>query len=99
MGQLVFRMEHHGATHSPDHISVFFPERGVLYGGCAVRHGDSLGNVREAKDYASWHAAMLRLQSYRPRIVVPGHEAGYDPALLANTVRLLERELATLPGE
>lgn len=99
MGAIEVELEHHGSTHSPDHIGVFFPGVRVLYGGCAVRHGDSLGNVREAEDYAAWLAATRRLQTFGARLVVPGHESRYAPDLLENTVRLLEREIARDPAK
>ncbi|MEZ4273566.1 MAG: MBL fold metallo-hydrolase [Myxococcota bacterium] len=92
-GMLAFRLQHHGPTHSPDHISVYFPKERVLYGGCAVRHGDTLGNIREAKNFSNWRHAILQMQAFKPQVVVPGHDSNYTPELLNNTVKLLDDQI------
>ncbi len=87
------RLLHPGAAHSPDNIVVFFPRRGVLFGGCMIKGGASLGNLTDA-DLQSWPAAIGRLQALSPRVVVPGHDERLDPGQLDNTLRLLAQEAA-----
>lgn len=82
-----------GPAHSADNVVAWFPERRVLYGGCAVKGGDDLGYLGEA-DLEHWDAALDRLVALDPAIVVPGHGPRSDPELLANTRRLVARERA-----
>lgn len=79
---------HPGAAHTADNIVVWLPRRGVLFGGCMVKAGDDLGYMGEAH-LDTWGAAIERLQALGPRWVVPGHGPSVDPALLANTARLV----------
>lgn len=80
-----------GAAHSPDNIVTWFPESGVLFGGCMVKGGDSLGYLGDA-DLETYPAAVQALQRLDPRIVVPGHGIRTDAEQLGNTLRLLELE-------
>jgi glyoxylase-like metal-dependent hydrolase (beta-lactamase superfamily II) len=82
------RVVHPGPAHSPDNVVVFFPDRGLLFGGCMVKGGPSLGNLGDA-DVARWPEAIRILQGLRPTIVVPGHESRLDPAQLDHTLALL----------
>ncbi len=81
---------HPGAAHSPDNILVFFPDRGVLFGGCMIKDGDSTGNVAEA-DLRSWRDAVEVAAELDPRWVVPGHGTEFGPGLIANTRELVRR--------
>jgi len=83
---------HPGHAHSADNIVAWFPQRGLLFGGCMVKDGDSLGYMGEA-DVASWGPAVARLQALGARVVVPGHGPRTDPGLLDNTARLVLEEL------
>jgi glyoxylase-like metal-dependent hydrolase (beta-lactamase superfamily II) len=82
------RIFHPGAAHSIDNVVVFFPSRALLFGGCMVRSGDSLGPA-EGADYAQWPSAIARLQSLQPKLVVPGHGARFDAKQLDDTLELL----------
>lgn len=77
-----------GAAHSPDNLVVWLPERTLLYGGCMVRAGLSLGNLGDA-DVRSWPAAIGVLQKLGAGIVIPGHGGRTDPGLLDHTLELL----------
>lgn len=79
-----------GPAHSPDNLVVWLPARGVLFGSCLVRSGDSLGPLDDA-DLDGWPAAVRRLQQLHPAIVVPGHGDRTDPALLPHTLALLAK--------
>jgi len=82
------RIFHPGAAHSIDNVVVFFPSRALLFGGCMVRSGDSLGPA-DGADYAQWPSAIARLQSLQPALVVPGHGARFDAQQLDGTLALL----------
>jgi metallo-beta-lactamase class B len=82
------RVIHPGPAHSRDNVVVFLPDRGILFGGCMVKGGPSLGYLGDA-DVAHWPAAIRALQALRPTIVVPGHAGRLDPGQLDNTLALL----------
>jgi glyoxylase-like metal-dependent hydrolase (beta-lactamase superfamily II) len=77
-----------GETHSPDNTAVFFPERGLLFGGCMILAGDSVGNTADA-NMATWADAVASLRQLRPDVVVPGHGLRFDPGLIQHTIDLL----------
>ncbi|MBI2893909.1 MAG: polysaccharide deacetylase family protein [Deltaproteobacteria bacterium] len=79
-----------GAAHSPDNVVVWFARDRILFGGCMIRGGDSLGYLGDA-DVPSWAAALDRLDRFDPAFVVPGHGDRFDPGLVAAT-RALVRE-------
>ena len=80
-----------GAGHSRDNLFVWVPEAKLLFGGCSVRSPDfpGLGNTRDA-DIQNWPIAIKHVQQKYPdaKIVVPGHGAVADEALLAYTLEL-----------
>jgi glyoxylase-like metal-dependent hydrolase (beta-lactamase superfamily II) len=80
-----------GAAHSPDNVVTWFPETRILFGGCMVKGGDSLGYLGDA-DLETYPAAVQALRELSPRIVVPGHGDRTDVAQLDNTLRLVELE-------
>jgi metallo-beta-lactamase class B len=73
-----------GAAHSPDNVVTWFPEARLLFGGCMIKGGDSLGYLGDA-DLASYAGAVERLITLAPRIVVPGHGDRTDPGQLEHT--------------
>lgn len=87
-----------GAAHSADNVAIYFPSRGVVFGGCMVRSGDSLGPIEQA-DLQQWGAAIEALQGLAPLVVIPGHGIRYDAAMLENTRALLSaaRESVAAP--
>jgi glyoxylase-like metal-dependent hydrolase (beta-lactamase superfamily II) len=87
-----------GAAHSPDNVVVFLPRRSVLFAGCMVKGGGSLGFIGDA-DLRSWPQAIERLKALAPKIVVPGHEQRLDPAQLDHTLQLLAEQAADATGE
>lgn len=82
-----------GAAHSPDNLVVWMPQRKLLYGGCMVRAGRSLGNLSDA-DVHSWPGAIEAMQKLGAEIVIPGHGDRTDPGLLDHTLELLGRSSA-----
>lgn len=78
-----------GRGHSPDNVVTWFPDAGVLFGGCMVKGGDDLGWLGDA-DTQAWPAANSALIDLGARVVVPGHGERTDPGSLDNTGRLLD---------
>jgi len=82
-----------GAGHAPDNVVTWFPELGVLFGGCMVKGGDDLGNLGDA-DVSTWPDAMRALEALKPAVVVPGHGDRIDAAMLAHTRAMAEAHRA-----
>ena len=79
---------HPGAAHAPDNVVTWFPERGLLFGGCMVKASNSLGELTDA-DTERWPEALGVLIDLQPSLVVPGHGAPGDAGLLTHTLDLL----------
>lgn len=74
-----------GEAHSSDNMVVWFPRRAILFGGCMIKPGDSLGYLGAA-NLKTWPAAVRALQRYGARIVVAGHARWGGPELLDRTL-------------
>lgn len=78
-----------GPGHTRDNLVVWVPEAGVLFGGCAVRPGESsgLGNTEDA-DLERWAGSIQAvLDRYgEARVVVPSHGAPGGTELLTHTI-------------
>jgi len=83
-----------GPAHSPDNVVVWIARERLLFGGCFIRGGDSLGYLGDA-DVPAWGAALDQLRRYDPRLVVPGHGDQFGPDRIAATRALVGRALAT----
>lgn len=79
-----------GPSHSPDNVAVFFQKQKILFGGCTVLSGESVGNGADA-DFSTWPDAIARLKQFDSRIVVPGHGDRLDVGLLEHTLVVLSR--------
>lgn len=77
-----------GASHTPDLIVTYFPDLELLFGGCMVKAGKTMGYLGDA-DLETWPAAISRLQELPARWVIPGHGSRVDPGLLRYTLDLL----------
>lgn len=77
-----------GASHTRDLIVTWFPDLELLFGGCMVKAGSTMGYLGAA-DLESWPEAIARLQELPARWVVPGHGSRIDPGLLQHTLDLL----------
>jgi glyoxylase-like metal-dependent hydrolase (beta-lactamase superfamily II) len=85
---------HPGRAHSADNVVVFFPARGILFGGCMIKVGDSLGYLGDAS-VEGWGPALDAVEGLGARIVVPGHGPAGGPELIEHTRRLVA---AARPG-
>jgi len=79
------KVVHPGPAHTDDNVVVFFPDRGVLFGGCMVIGMDAVGYTGDA-DLPRWPDAIRRLQRLNAQHVVPGHGTRFSPAVLDHTL-------------
>ncbi len=82
-----------GAAHASDNVVTYFPDAGVMFGGCLVKGGDDLGYLGDA-NLDTYGPAVDRLRALAPKVVVPGHGPRTDPEQLDNTRRLVDAENA-----
>ena len=79
-----------GEAHSKDNLIVFFPNRSLLFGGCAVKGGKSLGYLRDA-NLKTWSSALEKMKKLSAKTVVLGHGKNRGNAI-ENTLKLLKAQ-------
>ncbi len=92
IGKELVNVIYPGASHAPDDVVVYFPDRAVLFGSCMTKPGKDLGFLGDA-DLASWRLAMDKVKALPAKKVIPGHGSDYDPANVTNTIKLLDDAL------
>ncbi len=84
-----------GAGHSFDNITVWIPDKKILFGGCLVKslNSQGLGNLSDAV-VADWDLTIKKLMdTYCDiEIVIPGHGDFGGIDLLTHTIELVEKE-------
>ncbi|MCB9655291.1 MAG: polysaccharide deacetylase family protein [Deltaproteobacteria bacterium] len=85
-----------GEAHAPDNTVTWFPDTGVLFGGCLVKGGASLGYLGDA-NLDQYPRAVKFLQDLHPRWVVAGHGDRIDVEQLDNTRALISKTLIRDP--
>jgi len=92
---LMIDCRYHGAGHTADNITVWIPDKKILFGGCLIKSVNSrdLGNLSDAV-VADWDMTIQRLLDYYPdvEIVVPGHGEPGGAELLHHTIALVKDE-------
>lgn len=83
-----------GAGHSIDNIVVYFPDQGILYGGCLVKSTDSrgMGNLADAVPLV-WGNTIQNVMTAYPEVkcVIPGHGNHGGLELLSHTLELTQQ--------
>jgi glyoxylase-like metal-dependent hydrolase (beta-lactamase superfamily II) len=102
LGGVRFLLRPVGPAHTPEDIVVYLPDRGVLYGGDLLFRG-RIPFVGQA-DSRAWIAALERLLTLQPRVLVPGHgAASTDPladiALTRDYLRYLRERMGAAARE
>ncbi len=81
-----------GKGHSPDNITVWFPQYKVLFGGCLLKSLDAKdrGSVTDA-DIGQWSISIARLKDKYPKaeVVIPGHGQWDGPDIFKHTLELV----------
>lgn len=84
-----------GGGHTSDNITVYLPEKKILFGGCLIKEmaAQNLGFTGDAlmKD---WAFTVQKVMAAHPDIqyVVPGHGAYGSQELLKHTIRLVKQD-------
>ncbi len=76
-------------SHTPDSVGVYFPNRGLLYGGCIVRSDGQIINRNEL-DAEGWIAMLDVFLGLETRFVIPGHGQRFDPTMLSESKQAVE---------
>jgi metallo-beta-lactamase class B len=79
-----------GPTHTPENVVVYFKERNILFGGCMILAGDSVGNTADA-DMAEWPKSIEKLRQFKIDLLIPGHGDRMDPQLIDHTLDVLAK--------
>lgn len=82
-----------GHGHAPDNVVVWFPVQRVLFGGCLIKGGKSIGNLNDA-NLDTYAGAVRTLLALDPAVVVGGHGPRTDPGQLQTTIDLAEAAAA-----
>ena len=88
-----FEMFYPGPGHTIDNTVVWFPERGLLYGGCLIKSAGSrsAGNLADA-ELEAWPSSLAAIaERYATiRTVIPGHGSPGSVDLLEHTLALVK---------
>jgi metallo-beta-lactamase class B len=79
-----------GPTHTPENVVVYFKEREILFGGCMILAGESIGNTSDA-DMKAWPQSIENLKKFVFTLLIPGHGDRMDRELLNHTQELLSK--------
>lgn len=79
-----------GHSHSQDHVAVFFKDRKILFGGCMIKPGKTLGYMGNA-NVPSWGEAMAQLQKLDFELIIAGHTQWGGRDLLTKTQQNIEK--------
>ncbi len=88
------RVFYPGPGHSADNVVVHFPRRDLLFGGCMIKAGASIGYVADA-DLSRWEGSVRALEPLTARVVVPGHGPTGGRELFDNTIAVVRAARAT----
>lgn len=81
-----------GEGHTKDNIVAYYPNEGVLFGGCLIKTlNASKGNLNDANT-DDWSSTVRKIKQRYPDIktVIPGHGNSGDIKLLDYTINLFE---------
>ncbi|TAE88074.1 MAG: subclass B1 metallo-beta-lactamase [Bacteroidetes bacterium] len=81
-----------GEGHTKDNVVGYFPSEGVLFGGCLIKElGAGKGYLGDA-NVKDWSSTVKKVKQAYPavKLVVPGHGAHGNSALLDYTINLFK---------
>jgi len=92
---LKIQCRYFGGGHSYDNITVYIPEKKILFGGCLIKSltAKDIGNNKESV-LSEWDLTVKRIiNTYKGSlIVIPGHGDYGNEGLLVHTVKLAEQK-------
>jgi metallo-beta-lactamase class B len=84
-----------GAGHTFDNITVWIPDKKILFGGCLIKsmYSEGLGNLSDAV-LDEWDMTVKKVLKQYPgvHIVIPGHGNYGGSELLTHSIELVEKE-------
>ncbi len=82
-----------GPAHTEDNVVVWLPKRKVLFGGCMIKLGPSLGYLADA-NVSTWEASATALKRFNAQYVIPGHGHEIsDASAIDHTIELARQQL------
>ena len=95
VGNKIIQIKYFGEGHTMDNVVAYFPSEQVLFGGCLIKElGASKGYLGDA-NIETWSSTVTKIKKAYPylKIVVPGHGAVGNQALLDYTIQLFNTRL------
>ncbi len=95
VGNIDVEILYPGEGHSPDNITVWFPQSKVLFGGCLIKSLDSkdLGSMTDSNLEVWPSSVKMVLDKYsEAEVVVPGHGKWGSLDLVRHTLELLKNK-------
>jgi metallo-beta-lactamase class B len=92
VGNATITARYFGEGHTKDNVVGYFPAERVLFGGCLVKELDASKGYLGDANLSAWSATVERVKQAYPHVqlVVPGHGAHGDKALLDYTIQLFK---------
>lgn len=87
-GENSFQVYYPGPAHTKDNVVVYLPKQKVMFGGCLIKPGQTLGYLGDA-DVEAYASSAENLKQFDVKFVIPGH--GKDVGgveFIDNTIRL-----------
>lgn len=81
-----------GEGHTKDNVVGYFPKDQVMFGGCLIKELEATKGYLGDANVASWPATVEKVKKAYPgvRLIIPGHGAYGNNALLDYTIRLFK---------
>lgn len=83
-----------GEGHTKDNVVGYFPSDHILFGGCLLKEVDASKGFLGDANIASWSATVEKIKVAYPdlKLIVPGHGAYGNSALLDYTIQLFKNQ-------
>jgi metallo-beta-lactamase class B len=93
VGQQFILLKHFGEGHTIDNVVAYFPSEQVLFGGCLIKELDASKGYLGDANVKAWSNTVTKIKKAYPKlqIVVPGHGAIGNQALLDYTIKLFNQ--------
>ena len=101
VGDAEIEAKYFGKGHTADNIVGYFPDDHVLFGGCLIKELEASKGYLGDAYVPQWSETVQRVKEAYPdvKIVIPGHGAYGDTALLNYTIKLFSGQPTAQPPE
>jgi len=81
-----------GEGHTKDNTVGYFPSENILFGGCLIKELDATKGYLGDANVADWSYTVEKIKKQYPnvKIIIPGHGASGNKALLEYTINLFK---------